>query len=142
MHGVAAFLIVSGGSYCFLTVPHYDGVMDDCPASPDAQPTCDKFVWWGEAIYFAAWFLSSVVTLHAVPYEEQLYYCVGTFLLIFGPVQILVVYDLMPSGGAALSERLFTAVTYKIAVCSNLLSIWLISTQRLAKLSGKQQQEA
>ena len=138
-------LIVAGGAWCFFSVPHYSGFLDDCePGGPGTAPTCDGMVWWGEALYFAAWFASSVAAANAAydtkcAANEYWFNIIQVVLLIFGPVQILFVYDLLPNGGAELSAQLGTAVTYKLAVCANQLTIVLLSHLRLVKKESKNQ---
>lgn len=144
-HAVADACIVFGGAWCFATVPHYPGVADDCPAGPGLSPACDASVWWGEAIYFAAWFAASALTAICAKgacagsrgsAAERRLNIAQSLLLVFGPVQILLVYDLLPGGGAELSARIGTAVTYKTAVCLNQLTILWLSDARLTATSG------
>ena len=63
-------------------------------------------------------------------------------VLVFGPLQIVLVYNVLPTlwpdsyDGPELSEQVGTAVTYKASVCVNhLLIVWL-SLQRLKRPQG------
>ena len=145
-HALAIACIVFGGATCFFTVPHYPGVVDDCPPAAGTSPPCDAAVWWGEAIYFGAWFAASVLSSQearqaCASEAERRVNAAQTLLLIFGPLQILLVYDVLPfvlpSGGATLSAKLGTAVTYKTAVCANQLVLAWLSHVRLLRSHDK-----
>ncbi|GMH52227.1 hypothetical protein TL16_g01186 [Triparma laevis f. inornata] len=110
-HVLANICIVSGSTFCFVTVPHYDGPEDDCAIDLSSAPTCDK-----------------------------------TIFLVGAPLQILLVYNILPytslwtKTGAELSEVLGTAWTYKACVCANHVCIFLISGHMLRRESkGKKQ---
>ena len=116
LHTGVSLIIINGSSLCFFTIPHFDGKEDTCGPKSEA-PTCDSLVFYGELAYFAIWFLTFVYvsTLRRGALEV-----LQTLFLIGGPLQILVVYNILPltplwdGTGAELSEMIGTAWSYKV----------------------------
>ena len=134
-------VIVTGSCWCFFTIPHFDGVIDDCPDSGSA-PMCDSAVYYGELAYFVVWFLTfAYITFKHPPHSRLsgVLEILQTCFLIGGPIQILVVYNVVPftslweGTGAELSEALGTAWSYKACVCANHVTIFMISSLMLTK---------
>ena len=130
-HVAANAFVVTGCVWCVATVTHYDGITDECPVD-GIGTRCDATVRVGEAMCFACWFVT--IAYAASLRKGNLANWISVLALIFGPVQILFVYTLLPSGGAALSEALYTAVTYKTACCISQISIFYLSDRKAGKV--------
>ncbi|GMH54831.1 hypothetical protein TrST_g3689 [Triparma strigata] len=144
-HVVTNVMIVSGSMVCFLSVPHYSGVEDDCAVDHSTQPTCDKVVYIGELCYFIVWFVTFLyISVKHPPHSriDSLLEWLQTVFLVGAPLQIILVYNILPytsvwtKTGAELSELLGTAWTYKACVCANHVCIFLISGHMLRRESA------
>ena len=145
-HVFVSLVIVVGSAWCFFTIPHFDGRSDDCPAIIGSAPVCDSVVFYGELAYFVTWFLTfAYITVKHPPHSRlsEFLEILQTIFLLGGPVQILIVYNILPftplwdGSGAELSEMLGTAVSYKVCVCANHVTVFLISSLMLTKPDKK-----
>ena len=106
-------------------------------------------VYFGELFYFLIWFLTFLyISVKHPPHSriDTLLETLQTIFLVGAPLQILLVYNILPytslwtKTGAELSEVLGTAWTYKACVCANHVCIFLISGHMLRRESkGKKQ---
>jgi hypothetical protein len=137
-HFACNALIVLGSVECVKTVKHFDGHIDPCPAD-GIGAQCDHIVYYGEAFYFAVWF-ATFVLISLTSKSKNCFTTLQTLILVFGPLQILVVYNFLPNwvltdvSGAQISEAVHAAVTYKTAVCVSHICIQVIA---LGSLAGK-----
>lgn len=127
---VSGVLIVTGASWCQVTVRLLPGVRapDTCPAS--AQPTCDQVMFLGEGIFYivwcATWLVAALdVRVHCATCGEHLLNWLAPLVLLYGPGQIIAVgllpLLLYPTEEAVLKAEewycgLHTGVTYIVAV--------------------------
>ena len=128
---VSAFLVLTGGMICQLTVDLYPGKLDDCP--PSSQAACDKVMMSGEGVFYVAWTLVWWSVGKSYKGSRTTWNSVSRYALVFGPMQILAVcivpVAMSVAGGGTVEEGMGrslevycgvrTGVTYILAVLAS-----------------------